>query len=375
MKGRSTINTKHTKFLTLILAFLLAAGAVFPGCGAAEPETIPTETRPTVTEEPTAEPTEPPTEAPTDPPVVYTNPLTGETLEEPLTTRIFGLSINNVPGALPHVGVQDADMVFEMYINDYATRCLALYTDIRQVESIGSIRSMRYNFTDLAIAYDAFIGHAGGSDEVISDANREGVDHFNVDTGSETSYSFRNQQRLNAGYGWEHCLFAKGQGLYDYAEKKGWRVTQDENKTYGLTFVSDGTPEVGDMTAKIQITFRHDGHTKLSTLTYSEELGKYIYTQYGKEADSVTEENMEAFENVFIIVTRVRNKGVYHVAELEGSGEGYYACNGKLTPILWHHENPEDPITYTLTDGTPFALGLGNSYIAIVPTTSTIEWE
>ena len=65
----------------------------------------------------------------------------------------------------------------------------------------------------------------------------------------------------------------------------------------------------------------------------------------------------------------------YHVAELLGTGDGYYACNGKIIPIKWHREKDEEPFTFTLTDGTPLEQGIGNSYIAIVPLISTVEWE
>ena len=64
----------------------------------------------------------------------------------------------------------------------------------------------------------------------------------------------------------------------------------------------------------------------------------------------------------------------YQFAELLGSGSGYYACGGKLIKILWHHENAEDPITYTLEDGTPLVQKIGRSYVAIVPTGSTVKW-
>ena len=381
------MRNKTKVILLILLSVLLVAEAAFLGIrimaepeATAAPTEAPTEAStqtPTEasTETPTEAPTEEPTEAPTEPPVVYRDPLTGEVLEAPLTTRIFGVSINNVPKALPHEGTQTAGMVFEMFINDYATRWLALYTDIRQVEEIGAVRSMRYNFTDLGIAYDAFIAHAGGSNEVIADCNRENLDHLNVDTDSATYYSFRNEKRLSAGYSREHTLFLKGPGLYSKAEKEGYRVTQDENKTYGLNFTENGTPDAGDPAAEIDITFRLDGNTKLTTLTYNEEIGQYIYSQYGKAVPEITDENLDAFENVFIIVTKVTNKGVYHVADLDGSGEGYFACGGVIIPILWHHENPEDPITYTLTNGNPLYQGIGTSYVAVVPTTSTITYE
>ena len=87
------------------------------------------------------------------------------------------------------------------------------------------------------------------------------------------------------------------------------------------------------------------------------------------------EENLEAFENVFVILTKVTNDGVYHVADLDGSGEGYFACGGKIIPIQWHHESETDTITFTLTNGNPLIQGIGNSYIAIAPTASTVSYE
>jgi len=368
---------KNRTLLTL-LCLLLAAVLCFAGCGSQAEETQAPTAAPTeapATEAPTEAPTEEPTEAPTEAPTVYTNALTGEVLEEAQTTRIFGVTINNIPAALPHIGVSQADLFFEMFVNDYATRGLALYTDITKVERIGSVRSLRYNFTDLAIAYDAVIAHAGGSDEVLGDARRNDIAHINISTDSSTSYSLRDKDRYSNGYAIEHCLFAKGEGLYKHMEEKGYRVTRKTDKDYGLHFTEDGTPEAGEAASKINITFNLKGNKKLTTMTYSEDLGKYIYTQYGKQADSVKEENLEAFENVFVIITKVRNDGVYHVADLLGSGEGYFACGGKIIPVQWHHEAETDAITFTLTNGNPLIQGIGNSYIAIVPTTSTVSYE
>ena len=110
----------------------------------------------------------------------------------------------------------------------------------------------------------------------------------------------------------------------------------------------------------------------MSTFTYDETLGKYIYTQYGK---GVSEGNEDYFENVFVILTKVTNQGKYHIAELDGSGDGYYACDGKIIPIKWYHENAEDPFTFTLEDGTPLVQGIGRSYIGVCPLASRVEWE
>ena len=261
-------------------------------------------------------------------------------------------------------------MVFEMFINDYATRCLALFTDARQVETIGSVRSWRYNFTDIAVPYDVIGAHAGASAEVISDANRNDVDHFNVL--NSTKVSFRDKDRMSMGYSEVDVLFTRGPQLYEHAQSEGIRVTRDADKTYGLNFAEDGTPANGESAKEVNLVFRHDGRTKKTSMIYNEELGKYHYTQYGQGS---TKGNEDYFENVFVILAKVSNKGVYHVADLDGSGEGYYACGGKLIKIQWHHENPTDPFTFTLEDGTPLVQGIGNSYIGICPLKSTVEWE
>ncbi|MBQ8238950.1 MAG: DUF3048 domain-containing protein [Oscillospiraceae bacterium] len=373
------------KTLFALLAALLATVLVFAGCvDEAAPTTLPSTeaTTEAATAEPTTEPTtepptDPPTEAPTEPPI--TNPLTGETLDAPLENRIVGVTINNVKPALPHVGVQEADLYFEMFVNDYATRGLALFTDIDQVEQIGSVRSMRYNFTDIGVGYDAIICHSGGSDSVLSDAKNSGVAQMNIDTSSRSSYSFRDSGRRNSGYSWEHCLFVDGTGIYAKAQSSGFRTSMNQEKDYGLTFSAESGTANGENADTVSITFNHKGYTKNSTFSYDEASGKYLFSQYGlKMNDGGTGEGV-SFKNVIAIVTSVTNKSAsgntYHVADLEGSGSGYLACNGKIVPITWHRAGPNATFSFTLADGTPADLGVGNSYIGICPTASTIGWE
>lgn len=339
-----------------------------------EPTASPTE-EPTEapTEEPTEPPTEAPTEAPTEPPIP-TNPLTGEVLDAPLDSRVFGVTINNVPGAMPMYGVSKADLFFEMFINSYATRGLALYADISEVKAVGSVRSLRHNFIDICQAYDAVVVHAGGDDQVLSKLPGSGVPNISVES-EAADYYFRDQDRLSAGYAWEHTLFVKGEATKAYAEKKGIRVTGEEGRNYGLTFAEDGTPVGGEDATKITINLIHDGVTKKTGMTFDASVGMYKFSQYNKTVRDASENCDIYFENVIVILCPVVNQNVYHVAQLEGSGEGYFACNGKLVPIKWTHEKETDPFTFTYADGTPLDLGVGNSYVAIAPLTSTVVYE
>lgn len=359
--------------LTLVLCLLLA------GCGGqAEPETTaaPTTVATTApTTEPTTEPTTVPTTVATEAPVVYTHPLTGEILDAPMENRIFGVTINNVPDAIPHYSVNDADLFFEMFVNDYSTRGFALYTNVGDVSSIGSLRSMRMNFTDIAQAYDAIAVYAGGSDKVLSDASKSGIDRIHVGNVSE-DFSYRDSDRRSSGVAYEHCLFVKGAEMLAWAQNNGYRVTQDADKDYGLHFTENAAPANGEDATTINIAMNYRSYiSKKNVMTYNAETGKYAYNQYGKDmVDGITGEP-EEFKNVIIMLAEVKNIDVYHVANLQTSGEGYFACDGKIIPILWSHESETDPFTFTLTDGTPLEMGIGNSYICITPLESEISWE
>ena len=370
-----------------LFSVLLALSLLLCGCAAQPAETsapaaeAPTQaiqeptqaTTEAPTEAPVEVPTEAPTEAPTEPPVP-TNPLTGEILEAPNDTRTVAVTINNVPGAMPMYGVSKADLFFEMFVNDYCTRGLALFSDIREVSSVGSVRSLRYNFTDLCRTYDAIVVHASGSNQVLEHLAQSGVPNVSaeIDYGD---YHFRDQGRLNAGYAWEHCLFVKGEATLNFAEKKGIRVTREENADYGLRFTEDGTPAAGEDASLITINLTHGATTKPTIMKYDDQRGAYLFHQYGKAMYDDAEKQDILFENVIIMFCTVENQSVYHVADLLGSGEGYFACGGKIIPIKWSHENMDDPILFTLADGTSLELGIGSSYIAIAPLTSTVEWE
>ena len=357
---------KRIMFLLILCLALWGCGAEIPPETTAAPTTVP------ITEAPTTmPPTEAPTEAPTEPPA--TNPLTGEVPEEPNNSRIFAVTINNIPGAMPMYGVSKADLFFEMFVNDYCTRGLALYADISEVSAVGSVRSLRYNFTDLCQTYDAIVAHASGSNQVMQDLYRSGVPNINVEN-EGSGYHFRDQSRLNSGYAWEHCLFVRGPEIQSYAQGKGLRVTREENVDYGLLFTEDAAPE-GEKAETVTIHLKHDGITKTTVMEYDAEAGKYLFCQFGKTMHDAAEDRDIYFENVIVMLCDVRNDGVYHVAELLGSGEGYFACGGSLIPIRWSHQSMDEPILFTHEDGTPLELGVGSSYIAIAPMKSTVEWE
>lgn len=361
-----------------LIALLLIASLILCGCGASTPAATEATTAPT--QAPAAEATEAPTEtteAPTEPPVVYRNPLNGEVLDEPYTGRIFAVTISNIRDALPHYGTMEADILMEMWVNGSIIRDLALYTDVSKAEAIGSVRSDRLMFNQIVKMYDAVLADAAGDDRVLNDARNTGVNRMTIDTGDSTDYSYRAKDRVftfKPESKYEHTLFAKGAGLLDFAQKKGFSVTQPADKDYNLHFTENGTPE-GETANSVNVTFTYRNNKKDTTMIYDESLGKYVYNQYGKAMVVGDTEDPECFTNVIIMLADITRGDVYYTANFTNGGTGYYANGGKIIPITWGCDGEESPFWFKTADGQDLELGVGNTYMAIAPQDSPVTYE
>ncbi len=356
-----------------LIALFLALSLVLCGCGSAPAETtVPTE----ATTQPTTEPTTVPT---TEPPPVYINPLNGSVSDTPYTGRIFASTISNTREALPHVSVNEADILMEMFVNASIVRCIALFSDISKVDAIGSTRSTRPMFNDIAAHYNAVLIHAGGTSTALRDADSQGITHYNVD-----SLMRKTDDPLKAGtayrdkeykYG-EHNLFVIGSGVTAYAESQGVQVSGLPETDYGFLFTEDGTPAGGETADVVNIRIKYNSTKKDTVMQYDPETGKYVYWQYEKMmTDQITGEP-ETFRNVVTIFTEMTTmKHSYHVANFVAGGNGYYACGGKIIPILWTCDSETSPFRFFTEDGTPLAFGAGNTYIAITSPAGSVTWS
>lgn len=327
--------------------------------------------------ETTAMPTTEPTTVPTEEPKVYFNPLNGEILDAPFDGRIFANTISNIRDAIPHVGVNQADILMEMFVNGSIIRCLALYTHIEDVAAIGSTRSTRLMFNSICQHYNAILSHAGGSEQCLTDATNRGLAHYNIDSlmrGADPLAQGTAYRDTQYKYG-EHNLFGIGAGIKAYAEAQGVQVSGLPEVDYGLRFTDDGTPADGESAESITVTITYGKSKKPTTMKYDAELGKYVYYQYEQMmVDQITGET-EAFQNVLIMHANITTNGIYHVADFEAGGEGYFACGGKLIPIKWECDGADSPFRFLTMDGEVLELGRGNTYIAICTPESPVTYE
>ena len=378
--NKEGVVTSMKKTIALLLTMCLVlcgCSELIPARTTVESESARLAAQAAATQATTAATTEPTTEATTEPPTepepVYFNPLNGEILDEPFNKRIFAVSINNLRDAVPHSNVGNADLYFETFVNGSIIRGLAMYTDPSGMEAIGPVRSNRMVFNDLCKHYDAVMVHAGGDYRVIQDTSNQGLDNFNIDAwGIMDLTSFRDQDRVKRGVGWEHTLFAIGDGLIEYSRQNGIRLESDPDMDYQLLFADDAIPADGVEATDIGITITVNRYKKDTRMVYDPSLDKYVYNQYDKEMIDERSGEKEAFRNVLILMGTIPYDGAFQRPDLLTGGEGWFACGGKAVPITWGSDSQDSPLWLRTADGEPLVLGRGNTYIAITQTGSAI---
>ena len=157
------------KMRSLAIASLLATALLFSACGGgAQDEVVSTEV---VTEVETEVETE--TEEPLKyitnedaPEGMIVSELTGEFIDAELEKqRPIAVMIDNEKIALPHYGVSESDIVYEMVNsthNDRVTRFMVLVKDWENIEQLGNVRSARPTNFMLCMGWNAILCHDGG---------------------------------------------------------------------------------------------------------------------------------------------------------------------------------------------------------------------
>ncbi|MBQ8264819.1 MAG: DUF3048 domain-containing protein [Oscillospiraceae bacterium] len=352
--------------LALSLLLTMAACSEAPASSAAPPEETPEASSPSpevpAAPKPSQEPVPEVYEEPEE--LKYNDFFTGLPLAEQDYSRPFAIMINNLKPALPHHGVSQADLIFELPVEGGITRMLGIFTDMDNIDKIGSVRSLRPYYADIAAAYDAVLVHAGYSIDAIIRKNVLGLDNMDgiTDGGGAEAFA-RDEERYAAGIGVEHTLFGTGPSIKAYAEKVGYELSVSEEYDSGLRFAESAAPSGGQNAGKLTVNFGY----KTTEFSYDAEKG--VYTAFQLDSDYIdgnTGEKVE-FANILALDTSVYiyDEENHLSIDLVGEGEGIFASGGKAVPIKWERADEHAPFRFYLADGSELLLGRGISYVAV----------
>lgn len=324
---------------------------------------------------PQTTPTPTPTQTPEyDGPV---NPLTGLPIDEKwVNARPVAIMLNNLKQAMPQLGVSQADVIYEVLAEGGITRMLALYQSVENVGLIGSVRSARTYYLELALGHDAVYLHAGGSPDAYNKIKTWNVTALDCVNGPyEGSLFWRDADRIREN-GKVHSVVTSGETILELFPTYSFRQEHEEDYVYEMQFAEDGTPAGGQQASTITVPF---SSYKTGVFTYDPESGKYLVEEYGSAyIDGNTGEQVSV-TNVLVLRTDCSlipgdDAGRISV-DLNSGGEGWFACGGKIIPIRWSKNGVNDQLVYTTQYGETLTLGVGTSYVNIIPLSSEITVE
>lgn len=309
---------------------------------------------------------------------LYRSELTGEWISIALQNqRPIAVMVDNEKVALPHYGVNSADIVYELMnstANGRITRLMVVIKDWQSITQLGSIRSVRPTNFWLAAEYNAILCHDGGPYYINQYVARDYCDNlsggfarfsngkrsefteyitFNNYTNPNTgrSYAGLGQRIASAGYSTTYNEYYPGDHLiFDY---EGVNLAQ-----YSTSFAA----------TTVMMPFPHNQ----SCLYYNANTGTYDYYEYGMaHIDPLDNNAVTSFKNVIIqdcAFEQFDTHGYMAFYAIAANQPGYYLTEGRAIPIIWSKMSETSPTIYVNAEtGQVINLNVGKTYIGFVP--------
>lgn len=295
-------------------------------------------------------------------PDLSVNPLTGVAEFEDnakAKQRPVAIMVNNVDVAQSRqTGLSDADIIYETEVEGGITRLMAVYQDITDLDKIGTVRSARYPYVDLALGHNAVYIHCG-QDPTYCAPHLKDIDHLSIDTNS------KGAKRIANGLSSEHTLYALADDLWESINENF--DTEVSSVAPWVNFTDKDLALDGGSATSISVPFP----AMTTNFTYDATSGLYTRLAGGTVlSDYYTGETTQV-KNVFILLTSISNysDGKHRKVALE-SGDGYYITNGTVQFIKWSKGSATNGFKFTDTNGAEIEVSAGNSWVCIASKSS-----
>ena len=307
---------------------------------------------------------EPEPEASSEAPKLTVNPLTGEENLAPglESKRPVAIMINNIKAAWDaQTGVGAADIVYETLVEGGITRLMAVYQNIGAAPTIGTVRSARYSYAELALSLDAIYISMGADKKYYEPYQKQlGIQWYNLMSHEAASFRVKN------GKAYEHTLYTSGERLSKNLAKANIRMNvRDSRKKTIFDFAPPAESRTlsGGTCNTLKVNF---SDTYGSSYKYDPAAKTYLKLQGGSPHKDYKTGAQLKVRNVFVLFTKVTEfSDGYHVKSDLSSGSGYYATEGTYQEISWSKGAAANLFTFTNKDGTPLVVNAGKSWVSI----------
>lgn len=286
--------------------------------------------------------------------------LTGEAIEPGSLSRpALSAKIDNHPSARPQVGLDEADIVFEELVEGGLTRYVAVWHSTLPAE-IGPVRSVRPMDPEIVSPFGGVFAYSGGQVrfiQMMQEAPVYNAIHGQPDT--ESTF-YRTSAKVAP-----HNVLVKAPELID----QHLNLPAPQAQFSYAPSVEESTAVVAG-SAVTSMNPRFSGFSS-PTWEWDGTQGLFLRFQTNGAADSASSGNQIFATNVVVLQVGIDVVEDIPTTRLVNQGTGWVATGGSIVEINWFKATPESPIVLTTADGEEVRLGVGNTWVELIPNESS----
>ncbi|GMA36074.1 DUF3048 domain-containing protein [Demequina litorisediminis] len=288
-------------------------------------------------------------------------PLTGADAtkadEADLARAALSIKIENSADARPQQNVQNADIVFEEYVEAGISRLIAVYqSDVP--ETLGPVRSMRPMDKNIMGSMGGPLIFSGAQGRFINATRDTGQEMIAQDTGG---YGFFRTSDRSA----PHNLYGTPADFYEQTDA----TAPDQQFAYAYEGQTSNVVDEGKKVSAIDISMSQYSHPgwrwDADEASWMRIEGGEPHTQ-----DDGTQVNAENVVMLWVTVKYTSSSGGSSVPETLVAGEsgtGYVAAGDSMVEVEWSKAGQFDPFVITTPAGEDVELVPGNTWVELIP--------
>lgn len=314
-------------------------------------------------------PTPTPTPTPTfvssyeAPPPFDLAPLTGEVVSAgSVLAPAFAAKIDNHPSARPQVGLDRADVVWEILVEGGLTRYIAVWqSDIP--DEIGPIRSVRPVDPAIVSPQGGIIAYSGGQARFVVAMQQAPV--YNAIHGQrDTADTMFRGQNAPA----PHNVIVRAAQI---VEQQSALPAPEQQFSFAENIAAATATKEGAATTRIDLRF---GSASTPAWVWSADQQSFIRYMTGGAPDVAAGGTQLSAVN--IVTLRVPVQVIQNVPTINliGQGEAWVSTGGATVPATWFKNSLTDPIRLLDANGVAVRLAPGNTWVELVPLGGTVSF-
>lgn len=295
-----------------------------------------------------------------------TSVYTGEGItNEQAQKRALGVMIAGDTITRPQSGLGLADIVVEMEAAMGITRYLAIFQSVYP-EEIGSIRSARNDYIDLAAGFDAPLVHWGGEKKALDRLANSTTDEIDQFANGDLFYRKLEIPAPHNGFTSAE-LMEQGLERYNYQRTPRFDV---------WTFKTDAPESERPDGGSLKIVY---GNLNFDVVyEYNSITNRYERYQGGEPHKDALTNQIIAPKNVLVVRAdhfTYSAAGGYLQFDFVSGGDCSMFQNGEEISCTWDKGgNENNPLTIQDTSGRPLDFVVGKTWIEVVLPTAEVDW-